>query len=452
MGYQYALHQHRKKLREEKDELRRSQENYNISSGAYWDEYSDASESSRERHKNPKHSRRTTAWAREASHVKSVSKHPSDNEEDFVQETPETALVAAHAYILTTQPEPGDPREHMHQATIRSLGLVEDKLRKHPPEEEATYHKEKERKKFKRQPSQSQTSESSSNEKHKARRKDARNIIAQARVNNTRYTWREENYEDDEKEMDALCFTRRVRRTRIPKGFKLPHDQQKYDGSQEPTLWLSDYLQAVQILGGTRATTMQSLQLHLTGAARSWLNTLSNDSIGSWEELEGQFARNFWSTYKRPASLEEVKSCVQRKDETLRSYIHRWSIIKNSTEDVSDERAVDAFSAGLCRSDLVEELGSTKPKTISELMEVANRFADGEDAYNNKRGRSPEVDRASRQRRRYHNEDGRARRNQIAAGYKRRDEEGYESREFQGEGNRRTEKPKYSGPSAEDML
>jgi hypothetical protein len=85
-------------------------------------------------------------------------------------------------------------------------------------------------------------------------------------------------------------------------------------------------------------------------------------------------------------------------------------------------------------------------------MEVANRFADGEDAYNNKRGRSPEVDRVSRQRRRYLNEDSRARRNQIAAGYERRDEEGYESREFQGEGNRRTEKPKYSGPSAEDML
>jgi hypothetical protein len=192
--------------------------------------------------------------------------------------------------------------------------------------------------------------------------------------------------------MGALCFTRRVRRTRVPKGFKLPHDQQKYDGSQEPTLWLSDYLQAVQILGGTRATAMQSLQLHLTGAARSWLHTLPNDSIESWGEVESQFARNFRSTYKCPASLEEVKSCVQRKDETLHSYIQRWSIIKNSVEDVSDERAVDAFLAGLCRSDLV--------KTVSELIEVANRFADGEDAYNNKRGRSLEVDRASRQRRR----------------------------------------------------
>jgi hypothetical protein len=84
-----------------------------------------------------------------------------------------------------------------------------------------------------------------------------------------RYTWKEENHEDDEKETGALCFTRRVRRMRVSKGFKLPHDQQKYDGTQEPTLWLSDYLQAVQILGGMRAAVMQSLQLHFTGAARS---------------------------------------------------------------------------------------------------------------------------------------------------------------------------------------
>jgi hypothetical protein len=81
---------------------------------------------------------------------------------------------------------------------------------------------------------------------------------------------------------------------RVHKGFKLPHDQQKYDGLQEPKLWLSDYLQVVQILGGSRAMTMQTLQLHLTGAARSWLNTLPDDSIGSMGELENQFTRNFW--------------------------------------------------------------------------------------------------------------------------------------------------------------
>jgi hypothetical protein len=277
------------------------------------------------------------------------------------------------------QPEPRDPWEHMHQAAIISLGLVEDKLRKHSPEKKTTCYKDKGKESVKYQSSQSQTSDSSGDEKRRARREDARNIIAQTRVNNARYAWKEENYEDDEKEMGALCFTRRVRRMRVPKGFKLPHDQRKYDGSQEPKQWLSDYLQAVQILGGTRATTMQSLQLHLTGAARSWLNTLPNDSIRSWGELESQFARNFCSTYKHPASLEEVKSCMQRKGKTLCSYIQRWSIIKNSTEDVSDERAVDAFSAGLRHSDLVGELGRTRPKTVSELMEIASIFADGED-------------------------------------------------------------------------
>jgi hypothetical protein len=60
MGYQYALQQRRKKLREEKDMFMRSQDNNSASTGGYWDEYSDASESSIERRRDPKHSRRTT--------------------------------------------------------------------------------------------------------------------------------------------------------------------------------------------------------------------------------------------------------------------------------------------------------------------------------------------------------------------------------------------------------
>jgi hypothetical protein len=125
---------------------------------------------------------------------------------------------------------------------------------------------------------------------------------------------------------------------------------------------------------------------------------------------------------------------------------------KNSAEDVSDERAVDAFLAGLHRLDLVEELGRSRPKTVSELIEIASRFADGEDAYNNKRAHSPEVDRESRQRRRFRNEDSRTRCNQVATGYERRDKEGDESREYRDNNSHEKGKLKYSGPSTEDML
>jgi hypothetical protein len=95
------------------------------------------------------------------------------------------------------------------------------------------------------------------------------------------------------------------------------------------------------------------------------------------------------------------------------------------------ERAVEAFSAGLRCSDLVEELGRTRPKMVSELIEIASRFADGEDAYNNKRAHSPEVDRANRQRCRSRNEDGHIRCNQVAAGNEMGDSEGNKSREYQ---------------------
>jgi hypothetical protein len=100
----------------------------------------------------------------------------------------------------------------------------------------------------------------------------------------------------------------------------------------------------------------------------------------------------------------------------LRSYIQCWSIIKNSADNISDERAIDAFALGLRRSDLVEELGRIKPRTVSEQMEIANKFADGEDAYHNNL------------RRRTRNDDSHSTCNQVAAGHRKNSEEGGERR------------------------
>jgi hypothetical protein len=134
----------------------------------------------------------------------------SDEEENFVQETSEAALVAAQAYLLTTRPEPGDLREHMHQAAIKSLGLVEDKLRQHSSEKKSTYYKDQGKKSQKYQSSQSQSSDSSGDENHKARVEDARNIITQKKVNKARYAW---------KEKTTRAMERRWARYALPEGF-----------------------------------------------------------------------------------------------------------------------------------------------------------------------------------------------------------------------------------------
>jgi hypothetical protein len=50
------------------------------------------------------------------------------------------------------------------------------------------------------------------------------------------------------------------------------------------------------------------------------------------------------------------------------------------TENISPERAIDAFQDGLIRRDFKEELGHCKPKTVDHLMSLANEWADGEDS------------------------------------------------------------------------
>jgi hypothetical protein len=123
MGYQYALHQQKKKTLQEKSELRRSHESNGTSSRLQWEESSETSKSSEERYHEPKHYRRRTGWSGKESRNSFVA---TDEEENIMQDTLEVTVVAAQAYLLTTKPKPGDPRESMHQAAIKSLGLIGD--------------------------------------------------------------------------------------------------------------------------------------------------------------------------------------------------------------------------------------------------------------------------------------------------------------------------------------
>ena len=141
--------------------------------------------------------------------------------------------------------------------------------------------------------------------------------------------------------------------------------------------------------------------------------------------------RNFKGTYKCPASIEELRCCQQRSGESLRSYIQRWSIIKNSTENISKDRAIDAFNGGVRRMELREELGRSKPQTIDHLMEIANRWADGEDSVKNRVHSDEEAelerrhDRRSKRRMRVY--DDRDDVNMVTAGYADRRDDNHNS-------------------------
>jgi hypothetical protein len=170
-----------------------------------------------------------------------------------------------------------------------------------------------------------------------------------------------------------------IRSTPLPKGIKLSDGVVKFNGQQDPRIWLDDFITAV-ISGGSRDNALQLLSLHLKDKARAWLNNLAPDSIRSWEEFRQAFIANFRGTSRRPASFEELRLCVQKTGESLRSYISRWLSLRNTSENISPERAIAAFWDGLIRRYFREELGRCKPKTIDHLMSLANEWADREDS------------------------------------------------------------------------
>jgi hypothetical protein len=68
----------------------------------------------------------------------------------------------------------------MHQAAIRSLGIVEGKIREQGPQIKSTSLKGNQKEKFRYNLADNEYRESSEEEKRQKRKEDARSIIAQA--------------------------------------------------------------------------------------------------------------------------------------------------------------------------------------------------------------------------------------------------------------------------------
>jgi hypothetical protein len=103
------------------------------------------------------------------------------------------------------------------------------------------------------------------------------------------------------------CFSFLIRSTPLPKGIKLSDGVVKFNGQQDPRIWLDDFITAVTISGGSRDNALQLLSLHLKDNARAWLNNLAPDNIRSWEEFRQAFIANFRGTSRRPTSFEELR-------------------------------------------------------------------------------------------------------------------------------------------------
>jgi hypothetical protein len=177
------------------------------------------------------------------------------------------------------------------------------------------------------------------------------------------------------------AFSRAIRRASFPTRFRAPTTITKYSGETRPELWLADYRLACQ-LGGTDDDNLiiRNLPMFLSDAARAWLEHLPPAQISNWDDLVKAFAGNFQGTYVRPRNSWDLRSCRQQLGESLWDYIRRFSKQRTELPNIIDSDVIGAFLAGTTCRDLVSKLGRKTPTRASELLDIATKFASGQEA------------------------------------------------------------------------
>jgi hypothetical protein len=177
------------------------------------------------------------------------------------------------------------------------------------------------------------------------------------------------------------AFSRAIRRASFPTRFRAPTTITKYSGETRPELWLADYRLACQ-LGGTNDDNLiiRNLSLFLSDAARAWLEHLPPAQISNWDDLVKAFAGNFQGTYVCPGNSWDLRSCRQQPGESLRDYIRRFLKQRTELPNITNSDDIGAFLAGTTCRNLVSKLGRKTTTKASELMDIATKFAFGQEA------------------------------------------------------------------------
>jgi hypothetical protein len=108
----------------------------------------------------------------------------------------------------------------------------------------------------------------------------------------------------------------------------------------------------------------------LDPAPLTWLKSLSNNSIDSWERLKKVFIDNFQGAITRAGTHQNLAQCKQERNMFLRSYTHRFFNVHATIANISEEDIIDCFYNGITDPGIYRDFGRNRPKTVAGLHDM----------------------------------------------------------------------------------
>jgi hypothetical protein len=117
----------------------------------------------------------------------------------------------------------------------------------------------------------------------------------------------------------------------------------------------------------------------LDPAPLTWLESLSNNSIDSWEQLKKVFINNFQGAIARAGTHHDLAQCKQECNELLRSYTRRFFDVRATIANISEDNVIDCFYNGITDPGIYRDFGRNRPKTVAGLRDMMHDWSEQED-------------------------------------------------------------------------
>jgi hypothetical protein len=109
------------------------------------------------------------------------------------------------------------------------------------------------------------------------------------------------------------------------------------------------------------------------------LESLSNNSIDSWERLKKVFIDNFQGAITSASTRHDLAQCKQERNKLLRFYTHRFFDVRTTIANISEEDIIDCFYNGITDPVIYRYFRRNRPKTVTGLCDMMHDWSEQEE-------------------------------------------------------------------------
>ncbi|XP_019178888.1 PREDICTED: uncharacterized protein LOC109174051 [Ipomoea nil] len=185
---------------------------------------------------------------------------------------------------------------------------------------------------------------------------------------------------------DALAtpFTGAIMAEPLPRDFRFPTIK-PYTGATDPRDHLNRYKAVMMMTGVSDVIMCRGFCTTLDGQAQDWFGSLPEDSIPTFAVLTKNFMSHFAGSIQRRKQFADLCYLKQDKSESLAEYLSKWKKEAMGVTNFDERSAIPFFTNNLRSGPLHSDLVRNEPKTYTELMDRASRYANTEAAEKRKK-------------------------------------------------------------------